>query len=349
MGVGLRARVLELVTRLDHLRGSPARLGGPGEHKEWQHFLVHAPGLQLLINFNVVDDAWTPGAGEVARMILLARVDRWRGAAERFPAAACDLAPGRVDLSLGRNQLRFAGGRYHLDVALRDGSLAARLELEPVTLPLISHNQPLTRTRRLSWLFMPRLRARGWVRVGDRRFELARALAYHDHNWGRFRWGDDFTWEWASALPDDPACPWSLVFWRLTDRARARARAQGLFLWRGALHRRSFLDRELAVETAGLLPVDERGLVIPPVMRLLTTPGASDIPGRVTLTAQADGDALELEFTPHELARVAIPSETAPEETTLLHEVGGRARARGRVGGELVELEGPGVFEFIRH
>ena len=24
---------------------------------------------------------------------------------------------------------------------------------------------------------------------------------YHDHNWGRFRWGDDFGWIWGSVLP----------------------------------------------------------------------------------------------------------------------------------------------------
>lgn len=349
-----RRRINELITRLDHLRGAPSRLGGPDGHKEWQHFLIHAPGLQLLVNFNLVDDMWSRDAGPrepVARMIALARTDRWRGGADRFGPARVSARPGRIDMSMGASAMRFVDGRFHLDIQLRDRAIAAQLELEPRALPLVSNNQPLTPSRTLSWLVVPRLLARGRVQVDGREFILERAPAYHDHNWGRFLWGEDFTWEWASALPWDPACPWSLVYWRITDRRRAQARAQGLFLWRDAVHRRSFLDHELTVRSRGLRArADARAeLVIPRVMGLLVRPGASDIPGRVELAARHGADRLELEFTPSDQVQLAIPSETADDELTRVHEVGGRVRVHGRVRDEAVALEGPGVFEFIRH
>ena len=49
----------------------------------------------------------------------------------------------------------------------------------------------------MSWLFVPRLRADGWLRIGGREHRFDNDLAYHDHNWGRFWWGDDFGWTWA--------------------------------------------------------------------------------------------------------------------------------------------------------
>ena len=35
---------------------------------------------------------------------------------------------------------------------------------------------------------------------GSRTIELALASGYHDHNWGRWHWGDDVGWEWGAFL-----------------------------------------------------------------------------------------------------------------------------------------------------
>ena len=56
-------------------------------------------------------------------------------------------------------------------------------------------------------------------------------LAYHDHNWGRFRWGDDFGWTGAPILPAEPGDPWSMVFLQTTDRSRLRCLSQALYVW----------------------------------------------------------------------------------------------------------------------
>jgi hypothetical protein len=68
-------RLAREARRLDYFRRSPAAMGGPGGHKEWHHFCILGPNVDLLVNFSFSDDtrpAAEPGA-ELARLTVLAR------------------------------------------------------------------------------------------------------------------------------------------------------------------------------------------------------------------------------------------------------------------------------------
>lgn len=332
----------------DAFRRSPARLGGRGGYKEWQHFLLHTRDVHLLANFNLIDAPWGDRRDEeTGRLIVLARRDGWDGDVDEFDADALSVTAGSIDARFGRNSLRFDGRRYHVDIALARRPVRASLAFTPRSKPAVSWHQPLSADKSLSWLFMPRLAASGWVTVGDARFEVEDAPAYHDHNWGHFRWGDDFSWEWGSALSWDPACPWSAVYMRMADRRRARVLCQGLYLWRGAEHRRIFRDEQLRVEWDGPWR-GGRALKVPRVMGLLSPGEGGDLPRVLTVRAGEGADEVTLRFAPVDAAEVVMPSEAATGAVAALHECWGEATLTGEVGGERVALEGPGVFEFVR-
>jgi hypothetical protein len=342
------ASIAAALRRLDWFRRSPARFGGPGEYKEWQHFLVHAPDLQLVVNFNLIDDRWGDSGEEAARLIVLARAGgQSLGEVVRFASTDVEVPVGGLDARFGTNAMRFVDGSYRLTLDLPNQALRGELTLVPITMPAIANNQPLAPGRVLSWLFVPRLRASGWVQVGKRRFEFADASAYHDHNWGHFVWGDDFSWEWGSILPAAADNPWSVVYMRMADRGRARASCQGLYLWCGEQPGRIFRDHELEVSLHGRL-VRSKFLQIPPIMALLCPRASADLPARLEVRAAAGDDVVELVFEPEELAQIIMPHERDVVGATALNEVGGRGRVHGRVAGETLELEGPGLFEFIR-
>lgn len=331
---------------IDAFRRSPARLGGAREYKEWQHFLVHARDVHLLVNFSLIDDTWTGGA-EVGRVIALARREGWEGDVERIAPEDMDLAAGRIDARFGRHAMRFDGRSYHIEVELARRPLKAHLRFDPTSVPAVAWNQPLAASRSLSWLFVPRLEATGEIELRGERFAFERAPAYHDHNWGHFRWGDDFSWEWGSALSWDPACPWSLVYMRMADRRRTRVICQGLYLWRNESHHRVFRDRQVSVQWQGPWR-SGRSLKVPRVMGLLSPGEGGDLPNRIEVRGVSGDDEVTLAFEPADAAEVVMPSEVAPTEIAALHECWGRVRAWGRVGGEEVALDGPGVFEFVR-
>ncbi|HEX8821059.1 MAG TPA: hypothetical protein VF794_14115 [Archangium sp.] len=342
-------RLAAMLAGTDYFRRSPSRLGGRGEHKEWQHFIVHAEGVDLLINFSLVDEP-QPGRllpVEVARLIVLAHGEGWDGDVERFEEVEVRVEAGRMEARFGHNTLRFEEGVWRLSMALRERPVSAELELVPLTLPVLSSRHRLAPERPISWLFLPRLEARGTLTVGGRTVRVEGASAYHDHNWGHFRWGDDFSWEWGSVLPGQASSPWSAVLVRMADRGRTAARYQALFLWYGGEPLRVFRDEELHV-SAPCCFQPGRSFSLPRPLALLAPGSAADLPRRLEVRARGRGDELVLTFVPERAARLLLPAEGSLERLTTIHEVLGPVSLHGRVRGESVDLEGPGVFEFVR-
>lgn len=347
---GMGAMIARAILEVDHFRRSPSRIGGPSGHKEWQHFLVHALDVDILLNFNLVDDRWADEHqdGEVHRLIFLVRhAGAWRGGIERYDRSDVALRTGAIDARFGDSTLAFADGQYRASIRLRDDPISADLTFEPLALPLSVQSQPLGPGRSMSYVAVPRLVCRGQVTIGGEQLAIDRAPAYHDHNWGCFQWGEDFSWEWGAAQPANDDCPWSVVYTHMQDRRRLVSRRCGLFLWQGDRLHRLFRDDQIRVRPEGRL--ERTPLVqIPPVMRLLGG-GLRDVPARVVLTARDERDSLELTFDANDALQVILPNDGDIDGVTVLNEVTGRVSARGRVGGARVEWHGPGAFEFLRH
>jgi hypothetical protein len=340
--------IARAIREVDYFRRSPSRIGGPPAHKEWQHFLVHAPGLDVLLNFNLLDDPWVDDADrEVHRLIFLVRIDgTWHGGIERFEQTEVALQSGEIGARFGESTMAFDGSGYHAAIRLRESPLSADLTFEPLALPLYIQCQPLCPGRSMSYVLVPRLLCRGHVTIGSRRIEIDREPAYHDHNWGCFQWGEDFSWEWGAAQPRRVDCPWSVVYARMLDRRRLVSKRCGVFVWLGERLHRLFRDDEIRVHSEGRYERTQLAQ-IPPVMRLLGG-GLRDVPARIELTACDQTDSLELTFDATDALQVILPNDADLTGVTVLNEVTGRVSARGRVRGVRVEWDGPGAFEFLR-
>jgi hypothetical protein len=347
------AAVTALLERTDYFRRSPARYGGRAAFKEWQHFVVHAPGLMLIVNFSLLDEPVHAAAAparpaiEVARMIMLVnRSGTWDGDVDRIDRDRVQLQAGFVDARFGGNVMRLRNGRYQVLAALARRELAADLEFAPVSAPAQANNHPLSEHERLSWLFVPRLMARGTVWAGDDEITIEEAPAYHDHNWGHFRWGNDFSWRFLQMCGDGPADEWSAVLWHVMDGSRNQTRSCGLYLRRGWNEEYVFRGREVAVACRGLLRQPSL-FRVPSVMALVASGDACDVPSTLRLEACGGDGQVELDFQSESVAQVLVPSEIAPMGAVTLNEISGRCRLTGSVGRHTVALEGPGVLEYV--
>jgi hypothetical protein len=346
-----RQRLERLIGHNDHFRiGVPAGPLAPRDHKEWHHFCVVGPELDLLMNLNLSGDASVgarPGE-QVARVVVLALEHGrgWHGEVETVPTRDVEVRPGDVDLRVGSSTVRFGGGVFVVSIALQDHPVALRLCLRPRTMPLLVRNDLPIGTARVNWLVLPRLEATGTIVLGASVYRLERSPAYHDHNWGRWRWGQDFSWQWGFALPDDPEDPWAVVFERTTNRARSTDLERSVTLWhRGELHR-VLSQTEVDVRPLGLLPPERVGLKVPRVMGLLMPERTTDIPERLVVTGVAGGDRLQLVFEPENVAQILIPNETNLG-MTVINEAAGRVTLEGRVKGVTLASSGRGIFEFL--
>jgi hypothetical protein len=318
---------------------------GEQPHKEWQHFVVHSDAVHLIVNFNVVDDVWS-GGQRLGRVIALARTHRWTGTVVTFSGTDVEVRPGALWARLGPNLIAFQDGVYLLSVALPSMGLKADLCLRPVSRPFLATNQALDASSQLSWLFVPRLEATGRVAIGSDHVDLAAAPAYHDHNWGRFRWGGDFSWEWGSVLPGADG-RWSAVFMRMADRRRTLARRQALYLWRDAEPFAVLRDAAVTFSAVGLFD-GPAAITIPAPMRLLASERPSDVPAELVVTGQDGAGRVTVRLAARDHVRVAVPDEHGYDGVTVLHEIRGDVGVDGNFGGEGIAMRGAGVLEVLR-
>lgn len=334
-----------VLARSDFVRAPVLATARPDGYKEWHHFVVHRPGWRLLVNFSLTSENRPNKAPRlIPRVIVIAHRQRWTGTIGRFNAADLDVAADLGTLSIGGNRLSIGPTGYRVLVDLPERDLRGELHLTPASQPFVVNNQPVGEGR-LSWLFVPRLQAHGWFHIDGRDHRLDGEVAYHDHNWGRFRWGDDFGWEWGSVLPASSEDPWSFVFMRMTDRRRLRALSQALYVWRHDKPAAMFRDAAVQVRWAGLL--DRSPDCTLPTPMALVLGGASDVPASIAITAHRAGDAVRAEFRPESYARLAQPSELHLDRSVVLSETSGSARVSGSIDGEAIDFVGAGVFELL--
>jgi hypothetical protein len=334
------------LARSDFLRAPVLASARPVGFKEWHHFVVHGRGFRLLINFSVFNEGRDADRARLApRVIVIAHAENWTGVLERFDETALNVSADLGELTIGDNRMTVLPDGYSVAIDIPDKGIQGELQFTSPSRPYVVRNEPVG-DGRISWLFVPRLRADGWLRIGGREHQMDNELGYHDHNWGRFWWGDDFAWTWGTILPTGPEHPWSMVFVQNTDRARLRSFSQALYVWHRDEPATIFRHATVRARSEGLLD-RAADCTLPPPMRLLLDGELPGVPERIDITAARAGDAMHVEFCPQSYARLAQPSEVRLDRSTVLCEAGGAARVSGSINGEDVDFVGTGVFEFL--
>jgi hypothetical protein len=314
--------------------------------KEWLHFCVLSPGCRVVLNFSLSREADEGSA--TARLICLVREESGCNG-EVLTLAPDDvlIRPGKLDAQFGDSSVRFEDGRFRLRARIPRRELELDLELVPRALPMIVQNINAGPGAALHWFLVPRLVAKGRVVSNGRVCAVDEAPAYHDHNWGTFRWGGEFSWTWGYGLPLDASVPWSFIMDHFMNRAGTRTRARALLIWKGPLHHRMFRDRTLEVEQHGQLR-PERIFRIPRALAFGCPDALCGVPERVVLRGQSGDDRVEVEMKSHNVSQILIPSDE-DDGLTLINEVECETHLSGTIAGELVEMKGAGMLEHLGH
>ncbi len=104
---------------------------------------------------------------------------------ERFDDSELDVSADLGVLTVGGNQMTVRADGYRVVIDLPGHDIRGELDLTSVSRPFAVNNQPVG-DGRVSWLFVPRLRADGWVQIGRPEIRFENNVAYHDHNWEPF-------------------------------------------------------------------------------------------------------------------------------------------------------------------
>jgi hypothetical protein len=328
---------------LDALRPPTATDPSARAYKDWLHLNVFLPGEQAVALVNV--SLHGPPHDERARAVgvgLLGRIGGdWSGGVEVAGQGEIAVDPQGVFMRTVSLATTRDGSALKAAVRRPEDGLVADLTAVPVLRPVAFDVSAPFGSGWIGWRAVPLMRLAGRLTLDGRDVPLDGAYGYHDHNWGRWFWGDDAAWEWgAFVLPG----PTSVVFARACDKSHAETGPAHVFLVHGdrvyqfpagrvelvLAERHPALERRVPGALAAIHP-DRR------------TP---DLPGRVELRAEGGSGAFELVFDAGSAAQLILAEPTRPG-SGFINEIAGGCRLTARLGGATVRETGIGIFEYV--
>jgi hypothetical protein len=331
------------VILVDRLRSpSPLDLTAAA-YKDWLHVNLFDFERDHVALVNVSlhgdpDDARSLAAGAVLHGDV---GDGWRGHVEVVAAHDARLAEGEIAVAdVAAVALEPVSGGVSFRGRLPGGGVDIQATAAPSALPIVAEEPTPFGSGWIAWRATARLTVTGRLRADGLIRPLDDMAVYHDHNWGRWFWGDDVGWEWGAFLAADGA---AFVTTRPTDRAH-REGATALRAHVGA-DRRSFHPRTVEARLAGRL--ESRPVRVSGAMAALHSARAwPALPAGVAIVADDGYDRVELEASLAHAAQLVV-AEPARPGYTFIHELLGRFTYRARLGG--VETAGDGLvaFEYV--
>jgi hypothetical protein len=318
--------------------------------KEWYHFNVLDPehGLDIIFNFSLAGDVSRAGAAN-ADVIALCHLASggWFGGIDSYDAVAPQVATDRLLIELGPNRITFSDSAYHVTWRLRDESVALEARLSPRAEPMLIWNDAPVGSGNLNWLIVPDLDASGHLTVAGATKPFHQVVAYHDHNWGHWKWGEDFGWDWGFAtaprpIHDAPAL--TVVFGRTASRNRAAIYEQTMAIWNNAELVKLFTRRQVRARREGCYAGDIPRL--PGAARLIDQGRVLNVPAHYYVSARDDGDWLDIEYRIESALQIAVPTDFGFGLVDL-NETFGSTRIRGEIGGLSVDFVTRACFEFM--
>lgn len=328
---------------LDTLRPPSPADPSARAYKDWLHLNVFLPEEEAVAIVNV--SMHGPPHDARARAVGVALLGQsggdWSGGIEIAGQDEVTVDPQGVFMQTVSLAATRDGRALKAAVRRAGDGLEADVTAVPVLRPVAFDLTAPFGSGWIGWRAVPLLRLSGRLRLDGRDVSLESAYGYHDHNWGRWLWGDDAAWEWGAFVLSGPI---AVIVARSCDRAHERLGPPQVFLVHGGkVH--LFAPARVEMVLGSRHPGLERRLpgalaAIHPDRR---TP---DLPARIEVRAEGPSGAFELVFEAGSAAQLILAEPTAPG-TGFINEIAGTCRLTGRLDGTTVREAGIGIFEYV--
>jgi hypothetical protein len=338
------------VERVEALRVPALPSAAALDSKDWYHVvLLHAAsGWRAIANVNLDGSGgdavleWTlvvHAPGEPSRLYGTSRSQTWRpGMVQARPLAILG-----NDVSYG-----FDGQQIALRIAPRDLDLRLDLVARPTATPLLVSDGAPFGSGYFGWGILPVLQAEGEISACGRSDPIDSSwFCYHDHNFGRFRWGEDFGWEWlvAHAVGEGGEPMTFIADWR-TDRAHTPGGLLHVYVVLGGKVRKIFLGPAVRLRwhwhDEATLPAR-----LPGTMATLLADRPVRRPRAIVLDAADERDRLQLTVDVDAYFEVIAP-DSRSSAATRIGETSGPATVELRLANGCYAGRGLAYAEYTR-
>lgn len=316
-------------------------------YKDWLHLNFVDPASETvgLVNVSLHGSPWDDRARSMGTLLLNSPERGWVSHVEIMAYSEANIGPSGIGLRDVALAIDARNGAIHVSTVGTSNPFHSRIVAEPASRSLAVEQEMPLGSGWISWYLVPRMRVSGAWSIANQATMLKDIPAYHDHNWGRWHWGDDFGWEWGCFLadPQRPTAP-SLVFARTTDRSHHRRSSPFLLADLGTT-RRQFPADSIKVNLAG----EFSGALhrVPGAMAALHQEMAEPtLPESVDLIAMQGADRVHIWFVARAAAQF-ITADPVVRGYGFIHEVVGKYSCVGSLAGSNFESQGYAVFEYV--
>jgi hypothetical protein len=340
----------DLIERVEALRIPPLPHASTADWKDWYHFvLLHAAsGWRCILNVNLC------GGGEQAQVQYTLVVHaqgqpaQLHGCSRSVPWLDAMVQARPLLVRSEELELRFEQQIFVLRLHPRGLDLAIEFQARPDGTPLLVTEGSSFGSGFIGWGLMPRLLVTGKLRVCGQETVIDSAwYCYQDHNFGRFRWGEDVGWEWLVAHAQPASGPaLTFVVDLRTDRSHRAGGLPYLFVLVGHRLRKVFLGPALDLRwqwsvDAHLPPR------LPGVMASLLGDRRSRRPTALRIHAADERDRATLILVIDEYLEIVAPDNLGTG-LTRIGEASGAVTLELLLAGEAVEGAGLAYAEYTR-
>lgn len=349
----------QLLARVEALRIPLDDPASPIDWKDWYHFLLldRQGKVRILVNMTLVG---RPEQGEIQVSFLVNLASEYLVPEYRVDAPMATFGtalsfPWRSEM-VRRNPLRLQangvllsidGKHSTLEVQDQRMQLSIRCQAEAEAMPLLVTEDSPFGSGFIGWGLVPGLQVMGELSVGGRNFSIDREwFAYHDRNFGRFRWGEDIGWEWfvAFAICDDGR-QMTLVLDQRTNKDHSLKGLPYIFVYLGQDLHKVFLGSSLAIHwewsRSPVTPVR-----LPGIMASLFADRTLKVPKTLQVEAADEQDRLLLNVDFETAIELVVP-DNQDRQYSFIEEVTGSFEVSLFLSGETLRAKGLLYGEYV--
>ncbi len=329
----------------------------PEDWKDWYHYILFDPANAIRLLFNV-SFSGRPGRGELAVTVQLTlpeaqhpgrlahfgflKILAWEAPPEaRLPLRLS--LPGLLDMELSARRVEVTVRQPQRPFTLH---FRGRPAATPVLIPeLFPYGDGF-----IGWGLIPGMELEGALHCNGRRYAITRDwFCYHDHNYGRFRWGDpDVGWVWCVAAGRDATGRrLAVVFHRGNNKDFSRIGRPYLFLYLDGELVKTFLGETVDLQffwTAA----PERLPILPGALASVFSYRKVHAPTRLEISARDDADELSVVMAVEARSEIILP-DYQDKQYTFLKELNGSVRAAFRLRGQTGACENGSFYAEYVH
>jgi hypothetical protein len=349
----------QLLARIEALRIPLDDPASPIDWKDWYHFvLLDRQGkVRILVNINLMG---RPGHGEIQVSFLVNLASTHLLPEERVDMPMATLGTTfnlewQPDM-VRRNPLRIQGNGVLLELDGKHSMLQvqderAQLSIlcqgEAQAMPLLVTEDSPFGSGFIGWGLVPGLQVMGELSVGEQNFSIDRDwFVYHDHNFGRFRWGEDIAWEWFVAFATcDDGRQITLVLDQRTNKDHSVKDLPYIFLYLDNQLHKVFLGSTLAIHwdwsSSPVMPVR-----MPGIMASLFADRTLKVPSSLQVEAADERDRLLVNVNFETTMELVVP-DNQDRQYSFIEEVTGSVEVSLFLQGETLRAKGFIYGEYV--